>query len=218
MKNDKITVLEKNHDAGVLQARKENNLVRTNNGLYRLIGNVFSGSPNELYNVCLSINGIPRTWKNILNQLSVKEKSNRNAILNFSLDSPAGPNKATKTTVKHDKSIIKKGSSHTKSINATTEKNSSKRKHPEYDTAENNKNEKNKSREQIPPLLTSTPKRPRKQLTMFETPSQILKNRFHQNIRNKANTKSQSQILKTINDSINVTKKRQSQSKKPVSR
>jgi len=201
--DDKMTVLEKRHDAGVLENRKSNNLVKTTNGLYRLIGHLVGGSPNELYSACLAIHGIPRTWKHILKQLT--EKTNKNAILNFSLDSPAIP---TKTTVDHKTSVkVKNGSIHIKNMNLTNQKNSSKRKFTEY-----NKTENNRFLEQSPSLLTSTPKRRKKQLTMFDVPSQILKNKFHENICNKA----QSQTSKTINDSIKVTKKRQSDSKKRV--
>jgi len=201
--DDKMTVLENRHDAGVLENRKSNNLVKTTNGLYRLIGHLVSGSPNELYSACLAIHGIPRTWKNILKRLT--EKTNKNAMLNFSLESPAVP---TKTTVNHKTSVmVKNRSIHTKNMNLTSQRNGGKRKY-----TEDNKTENNQFLEQSPSLLTSTPKRQKKQLTMFDVPSQILKNKFHENICNKA----QSQKPKTINDSIKVTKKRQSDSKKRV--
>lgn len=199
--DDKITVLENRHDAGVLENRKSNNLVKTTKGLYRLIGHLVGGSPNELYSACLAVHGIPRTWKHILKQLT--EKTNKNAMLNFSLESPAGP---TKTTVNHKMNVmLKNGSIHTKNMNLTSHKNSGKRKYTEYDKTENNR-----FLQQSSSLLTSTPKRRKKQLTMFDVPSQILKNKFHENICNKA----QSETPKTINDSIKVTKKRQSDSKK----
>lgn len=209
MKDDKVTVLENNHDAGVLEKRIENNLVKTKNGLYRLIGHLIRGSPNELYNVCLAINGIPKRWKFIMTQLSSTEKTTKNKILNFSLDSPAGPIKSTKTFVNHNTSMAQKKLICTKSM---SQKKNGKRKYPENVPSENNI-KKNTFHEQ---LLTSTPKKPKKALTVFETPSQILKNKFHQNIRNKVNTKSQSPSLKQINDSINVTKKRQLLSKRQV--
>jgi len=215
--DDKFTVLENCHDAGILEKRKENNFVQTKNGLYRLIGHLVSNEPpNEFYNACLAINGIPRRWKCILRQLT--GNTTEKAVLNFSLDSPVRPIKSIKTNVNHKTSMmIKKKLIYTKSMDLlTNQPNSGKRKYPEYDVAEYNKTKSNQFLEKLSPLMTSTPKRPKKQLTMFKVPSHISKNKFHKNIYNKADMKSQSQTLKIINDSINVTKRRLSDSKKRV--
>jgi Icc-related predicted phosphoesterase len=51
---DQLTIIEEKHNAGVIISRKEKDLVKTNNGLYRLLGKIIGGSPNELYQECLS--------------------------------------------------------------------------------------------------------------------------------------------------------------------
>jgi hypothetical protein len=48
---------------------------------------------------------------------------------------------------------------------------------------------------------------------MFETPSQILKNKFSQNICSNSNKQRK---LNNVNDSIHINKKRKSQSKEQV--
>jgi len=208
---DKSTVVEKHHEAGILEGRKTNNLVKTKNGLYRLVGNIIGGSPNELYQTCLSINGIPRTWRNIVKQLTGNEKKTKN-VLDFSINSPAGPiAKPIKAAL--NASITRKGTTYSKNMTLDNHKTNTKRKLSEYDETENNKIKHHRFHEHLPLLLASTPKKPRKQPTMFETPSQILKNRFSQNICNNSNKRRK---LNNVNDSINVNKKRQSQSKEQV--
>lgn len=221
MENDQVTVVEKRHNAGILESRKENSLVKTKNGIYRLIGNIVGGSPSNLYNACLAINGIPRTWKSLIKQLSGVVKGPKNALMNFSLDSPAGPSKLTKASVNLDISMTRKGTNYNRNYSTNIEKPNGKRKLAESDINENNKssNKHRKFHEPLSSMVSSTPKRPSKpQQTMFETPSQILKNRFHQNVC-KANSKpsvKSNRVLKTLNDSINITKKRSSYSKEQV--
>jgi hypothetical protein len=109
---DKLTVVEKRHEAGILEGRKENNLVKTKNGLYRLVGNIIGGSPNELYQTCLSINGVPRTWRNIVKQLTGTGNKTKN-VFDFSISSPAGPiAKPTKAAVNLDASMTRKGTTY----------------------------------------------------------------------------------------------------------
>ncbi|XP_025195441.1 uncharacterized protein PFB0145c-like [Melanaphis sacchari] len=208
LSEDKLTVVEKRHEAGILEGRKENNLVKTRNGLYRLVGNIIGGSPNELYQTCLSINGIPRTWRNIVKQLTGTENKTKN-VFDFSISSPAGPiTKPTRATMNLDASMTRKGTTYSKNITLVNHK----RKLSEYDETENNKIKHRKFGEHLPLLLASTPKKPKKQPTMFETPSQILKNKFSQNILNKQRK------LNNVNDSIHINKKRKSQSKEQTSK
>lgn len=219
MAEDQKTMLEKNHDAGILESRKDGrkDLVQTKNGIYRLIGSIFSGSPNELYHACLAIDGIPRTWRNIVKPFSGVEKNTKKLLLDFSLDSPAGPIQPDKTA-NHDISMTRRGTTYKSNISLAKKKNTTngKRKYSEYIT-ENSKTKHSKVHEQhLAPLLASTPKRPKTQPTIFQTPSQYLKNKILQNIRNKTTNESHRRTLKNINDSINVTKKRQSFSKEPV--
>ncbi|XP_026806710.1 putative uncharacterized protein DDB_G0289263 [Rhopalosiphum maidis] len=207
---DKLTVVEKRHEAGILEGRKENNLVKTKNGLYRLVGNIIGGSPNELYQTCLSINGVPRTWRNIVKQLTGTGNKTKN-VFDFSISSPAGPiAKPTKAVVNLDASMTRKGTTYSKNITLANHK----RKLSEYDETENHKIKHRKFGEHLPLLLASTPKKPKKQPTMFETPSQILKNKFSQNICNNSNKQRK---LNNVNDSIHINKKRKSQSKEQTS-
>ncbi|KAF0772346.1 Uncharacterized protein FWK35_00002611 [Aphis craccivora] len=207
---DRLTVVEKRHEAGILEGRKENNLVKTKNGLYRLVGNIIGGSPNELYQVCLSINGIPRTWRNIVKHLTGTENKTKN-LFDFSISSPAGPmTKPIKASVNLDASMTRKGTTYSKNITLTNHK----RKLIECDETENNKIKHRKFGEHIPSILASTPKKPKKQLTMFETPSQILKNKFSQKICSNLN---KPRKLNNINDSIHINKKRKSQSTEQIS-
>lgn len=156
-----MTVEEKFHDAGLLEGRRENNLIKTTNGLYRLIGNIIGGSPNELYHVCLEIRGIPRTWRNILKKLSDTKKDNKNATLNLTLESPAGPS-ITRKNIKPiaDVNVTRRGSllnAH-KNIVAVEQKNNTKRKNPENDSSYIQTNKQRKLTKQLPSLMmTSTP-------------------------------------------------------------
>lgn len=199
-----------------MESRKEKNLVKTNKGIYRLIGNIIGGHPNEFYQTCLALKGIPRNWRNFMKTFFGAEKTTKNALLNFSLDSPAGPRsiKSKKNTLL-DMSMTRRGTTYGKHINVN-QKISGKRKIPEYDVPENSKNKQRKLHEPLSPLLASTPKRPRKQATMFETPSEILKNKIHQNLCNKTRAKSDSRSLNNVNDSIHLTKKKQSISREQV--
>lgn len=223
MGEDKVTVVEKHHNAGILESRKENSLVKTKNGIYRLIGNVVSGLPNNLYNACLTNNGIPRTWKSLVRQLAGVERGPKNALLNFSLDSPAGPSsKPIKCSINLDISKTRRGTSYGENRSIDVQKLYGKRKLTDSDINDikKNFNKHRKLYEQLSPMMSSTPKRPSKPLnTMFETPSQILKNKFHQsmcNANSKPSLKSKNRVLQTINDSINITKKRRSYSKEQV--
>ena len=210
---DKLTVVEKRHDGGILEGRKENNLVKTKNGLYRLVGNIIGGSPNELYQTCLSVNGIPRTWRKIVKQLVGIENKPKH-VFDFSISSPAGPiAKPIKASVNLDASMTRRGTTYSKNMTLANHKTNIKRKFSENDETENNKIKHRRFCEHLPLLLASTPKKPRKQPTMFETPSQILKKKFSQNICNNSNKR---QKLNNVNDSIYINKKRQSQSKEQV--
>lgn len=213
MGEDKQTVVEKRHDAGILEGRKENSLVKTKNGLYRLVGNIIGGSPNELYQTCLSNNGIPRTWRKIVKQLTGTENKTKQ-MFDFSISSPAGPiGKPIKSTVNLDASMTRKGTTYSKNMTLENHKTNIKRKLSEYGEAEHNKIKHRRFHEHTPLLLASTPKKPKKQSTMFETPSQILRKKITQNLCNNPNKRPK---LNNINDSIHINKKRQSQSKEQV--
>lgn len=209
MGEDRLTVVEIRHEAGILEGRKEGNLVKTKNGLYRLVGNIIGGSPNELYQTCLSINGIPRTWRNIVKHLTGTENKTKN-VFDFSISSPAGPMaKPTKAAVNLDASMTRKGTTYSKNITLANHK----RKLTECDETENNKIKHRKFGEHLPSILASTPKKPKNQLTMFETPSQILKNKFSQKVCSNSNKQRK---LNNVNDSIHINKKRKSQSTEQV--
>lgn len=210
--DDKSTVIEKRHEAGIIEGRKTTNLVKTRNGLYHLVGNIIGGSPNELYQACLEIHGIPRTWRNIVKQLTEVEKKTEN-VFDFSVNSPLGPTvRQTKSSLKLDESVTRKGTAYTKYMSLNTQQINKKRKLSEYDETENNKNKHPRLfHEKLPPLLSSTPKKPKKQPSVFVTPSQILKNKLKQNVYNNSNNK-----LSRVNNSININKKRQSHSKEQV--
>lgn len=200
-----------------MESRKDLTLVKTAKGLYRLIGNVIGGSPNELYQICVALHGIPKNWRKIVKDSSGIEKSIKNMSLNFTLDSPAGPIKPVKFSVK-PKAAIDLNMSLTrngKSYNCekqTTQKMNGKRKSIELNELES----KIKRRKiQSPPIIASTPKRPLKQY-VYDSPSQLLKNKLHQKMHNEASAKLTGRILNLTNDSINVTKKRQSLTKEQV--
>jgi len=210
---DKQTVVEKRHDAGILEGRKENSLVKTKNGLYRLVGNIIGGSPNELYQTCVSVNGIPRTWRKIVKQLTGVENKTKH-MFDFSISSPAGPySKPIKSAVNLNASMTRKGTTYSKNITLANHKTNIKRKLSEIGETEHNKIKHRRFCEHTPLLLASTPKKPKKQPTMFETPSQILRKKISQNLSNNPNKR---QKLDNVNDSININKKRQSQLKEQV--
>lgn len=75
---DQTTVLKKAHRAGILVVRKTKHIVKTDNGLYHLIGPIIEGSPVNLYRACVEANGIPKTWRNILSNLSMEVDINLN--------------------------------------------------------------------------------------------------------------------------------------------
>ncbi|KAL4096971.1 hypothetical protein QTP88_021829 [Uroleucon formosanum] len=207
---DKQTVIEKRHEAGILEGRKENSLVKTKNGLYRLVGNIIGGSPNELYQTCLSVNGIPRTWRKIVKQLTGVENKTKH-MFDFSISSPAGPiSKPIKSAVNLNASMTRKGTTYSKNISLENHKTNIKRKLSEFSETEHKKIKHRRFREHTPLLLASTPKKPKKPPTMFETPSQILRKKISQTLSNNPNKR---QKLVNVNDSININKKRQSQSK-----
>ncbi|XP_008180015.1 uncharacterized protein LOC100167394 isoform X2 [Acyrthosiphon pisum] len=203
---DKQTVVEKRHEAGIFEGRKENSLVKTKNGLYRLVGNIIGGSPNKLYQTCVSVNGIPRTWRKIVTELTEVENKTKH-MFDFSISSPAGP---IKSAVNLDTSMTRKGTTYSKNMTLANHKTNLKRKSSEYGETEHNKIKHRRFCEQTPLLLASTPKKPKKQPTMFETPSQILKKKISQNLSNNPNKR---QKLDSVNDSININKRRQSQLK-----
>lgn len=84
-------VVDEFHDAGLLIERKENDLIKTTNGIYRLIGNIIFGSPNGLYNICLDVGGMPWAWRNIIDCLSNNKRDRKKSKLNFILQRPVGP-------------------------------------------------------------------------------------------------------------------------------
>ncbi|KAE9521310.1 hypothetical protein AGLY_018290 [Aphis glycines] len=75
---DQITELKKVHKAGVLVARKTKNIIKTDKGLYHLIGSITEGSPLNLFRACIETNGIPKTWRSILMPLKTKVEVNVN--------------------------------------------------------------------------------------------------------------------------------------------
>lgn len=75
LSGDQGTVVENFHNAGILKYRIENNLIKTTNGLYRIIDGIIGGSPNELYRACLETNGIPTKWKNIIKQITEENEN-----------------------------------------------------------------------------------------------------------------------------------------------
>lgn len=216
MEQDQITVKEIKHNAGILLARKAKNLVKTKNGFYHLLGNIIGGSPNEVYQTCFAINGIPRTWKNDFKLLNTDVKNNKNVLLNFSLDSPAGPIKPK--SVNLDISMTRNGKMYSKNMKTVNQKTHGKRKSSENDSPKHdtiNQRKHRKFYDQSSPLLASTPKRPRIRTNVL-TPTQILKNKICQNINIQAKTKSNSRSLNNANDSIAIIKKRPSYSKEQV--
>jgi len=75
---DQTTVLKKVHKAGILVVRKTKQIIKTDNGLYHLIGPIAEGSPVNLFRACVETNGIPKTWRNILANLSKEVEVNLN--------------------------------------------------------------------------------------------------------------------------------------------
>ncbi|VVC41643.1 Hypothetical protein CINCED_3A014571 [Cinara cedri] len=203
LSGDQVTVAEKTHNAGILEYTKENNLIKTTNGLYRLIGSIIGGSPNELYSACVEINGIPTTWKSIIKKMS---KVNKSKLLNLTLKSPAELIMSTKTEVNLDKSITRSG----KEYNTMYINNESIKNHSNQDVTEN-KNKRRKLHEPTGSLHTSTPKKLENRLKIVDNTSHLLKSKFHKKIQTKTNEILNKQTrIDSVNDSIIVTKKRQS--------
>jgi len=75
---DQITELKKVHKAGVLVARKTKNFVKTDKGFYHLIGPIAEASPLNLFCACIETNGIPKTWRSILTHLKTEVEVNLN--------------------------------------------------------------------------------------------------------------------------------------------
>lgn len=67
---DRQTILYEIYDAGRLDFVISKNVVKTNNGVYHLLGPIIQGYPNNLYRACLVAEGIPKTWKYVLTQFS----------------------------------------------------------------------------------------------------------------------------------------------------
>lgn len=97
---DKVVV--EFYDAGLLIERKENDLIKTTYGVYRLIGNIIFGSPNGLYNICLDVGGMPWAWRNIIDCLSNDRKRRKKSKLNLILQHPAGPPTRTREYMLND--------------------------------------------------------------------------------------------------------------------
>jgi len=72
LENDRQTISCESYDAGRLVFVISKNIVRTNDGVYHLLGPIAQGYPNNLYRACLEADGIPRTWKYVLTQFSSK--------------------------------------------------------------------------------------------------------------------------------------------------
>jgi len=77
---DRVTITNENYDAGRLHFIISKNVVKTNTGIYHLIGPIIKGSPNNLYRACLETNGIPKTWRYLLTQFSSKPPPNNQSI------------------------------------------------------------------------------------------------------------------------------------------
>lgn len=214
LREDRATVLEKNHDAGVLESRKHLDLVRTNKGLYRLIGKIINGSPYELYQSCVALCGVPRTWKKILKASSGTEKVTKNLKLNLSLDSPAGPLRSRANAIDMDISTTRNGKVYAKNVNSN-KKTDRKRKYLGHSEIEK-KSKQRKFNSQLSSLMSSTPKRPEKP-SVNESPSLMLKKKILQNIiLNKTTVNPNEETLNHLNDSIKVSNQRLSNSKKKV--
>lgn len=197
LKADQSTIVEEHHNAGFIKTRKNKNVLKTNNGLYCLLGNIIGGSPDELYQQCLFNNGFPAKWRVILDKYSSCDKDAKKVALNFSLDSPAAPVKSiepVKKPVVHNISMTT-----TRKMYKLNELSDRKRKEPDDQVSSKSKtistNYTTFNRKL--PLLTSTPKRQKIQPLVNETPTQILKKRLRNNTK--------SQALKMINDTMNVT-------------
>ncbi|VVC28610.1 Hypothetical protein CINCED_3A008637 [Cinara cedri] len=161
LSDNQITIEERFHDAGFLEGRMENNLIKTTNGIYNLIGNIIGGSPNELYHVFLEVGGIPRTWRHIVNELTKNKSDNKTATLNFALESLASPSMARQNEVKSN--LDKKP------------KNKVKRKCSEQDLIETNKSKQRKLTKKLPSLMTSTSlKTTKKDYNLSESPEKGL--------------------------------------------
>lgn len=215
LREDRATVLEKNHDAGVLESRKSLDLVRTNKGLYRLIGKIINGSPYELYQSCVALCGVPRTWKQILKASSVTEKVTKNLKLNLSLDSPAGPLRSKANAIDMNISTTRNGKAYAKNVSSNNKKTDRKRKYLGHSEIEK-KSKQRKFNNQLSSLMSSTPKRPEKP-SVNESPSLMLKKKILQNIiLNKTTVNPNEEKLNLLDDSIKVINKRLSNSNKKV--
>lgn len=73
---DKVTILEETHDAGMIESRKGKYLIKTIDGHYHLIGPIASGFSNDFYRACLVNNGFPKNWRNFFIQLPNVEEAN----------------------------------------------------------------------------------------------------------------------------------------------
>lgn len=163
--------------------------------------------------MCTTLCGIPKNWRKVAKDSLGIAKGTKNMSLNFTLDSPAGPIKPVEFSVKSkalNMSFTRNGTSYN-CKKQTPQKTNGKRKKPtELDELESKR-----PKFQSAPIIASTPKRQPKQC-MYDSPSQLLKIKLHQKMHNKASAKSTGRILNLTNDSINVTKKRQSLTKEQV--
>lgn len=197
-----------------MESRRDLDLVRTNKGLYRLIGKIINGSPYELYQSCVVHGGIPRLWKKILKTSSGTEKVTKNLKLNLSLDSPAGPLRPKANAIDMNISTTRNGKAYTTNINSSNKKTDKKRKYLGHSEIEKNSKQR-KFNNQLS-LMSSTPKRPEKP-SVNQSPSQMLKKKILQNIiLNKTTVDSNKKTLNRLDDSIKVTNKRRSNSEKKV--
>jgi len=127
-----------------------------------LVGNIISGSPNELYQTCVSVNGIPRTWRKIVTQLTGVENKTKH-MFDFSISSPALPiAKPIKSAVNLNASMTRKGTTYSKNMTLANHKTNMKRKLSENSETEHNKIKHRKFCERTPLLLASTPKKQKK--------------------------------------------------------
>lgn len=202
---DKSTLIEKHHNAGIIISRKKKDLLKTNNGLYCLVGNIISGSPEELYQGCLSKKGFPLRWKIILGKYYCDGEKIKKAVLNVSFNSPGAPITSIKPMnqpINLDISMTRTGKTYSPSILSNR-----KRKKPADEVSDKNKTSYAKFKFTKLPSFASTPNIPKKRRLINETPTQNLKNIHH---------KTNSLVQKKIDDSINITKKRWSYKKEQV--
>ncbi|XP_050439121.1 uncharacterized protein LOC126844764 [Adelges cooleyi] len=156
--DDKLTSIEKEHNAGIVECRKDRDLIKTSKGIYRLVGNIFKSCPKYMNSIYLKNNGFPKYWKCLLRQYNTNGLKNN---LNMFVESPATLNKSFNPANKIDISLTRRGTTYSIPYLLPL-KNNQKRKHPEYGSiAECSKNKLNTYRM---PLLASTPKKPKLQL------------------------------------------------------